>query len=530
MTALNLDFRKDARPWLLAALTGVLLGTAQPKFDWSMLAWVAWVPLLLAVRGQSPKRVFLLAWAAHAVALGITLYWIEVVVRVFGGITPLISWIPLALLVAYTALWMAGAFWWARRVELRYPRLSMYWTVPVFLVAAEWIRGELFTGFPWGHPGYALAGSPTILQIADLASVHGLLFVLAFASTGIAALIERLRTGRGGGPALVAVALAAAAFAYGAWRLEDVRQAIAEAPRATRVGLAQGNIEQHLKWSAEMRKQTVSIYEDLTKAAVADGAEIVFWPETAAPFYFRPMGDGESARIRELARETGAYVLIGAPAAEYRGERLRYLNRAYLIDGEGNTVGRYDKAHLVPFSEYVPLPQVFGWIEKLVPVVGSFAPGKGPDVLAAAGTRFGVLICFESVFPEEARLFVKDGAEFLTVITNDAWFLRTSATWQHIGMAVVRAVENRVPVLQAGNTGVTAVIGADGTMQEPLPIFERGYRVAELPLVRQASLYTAYGDVFAYVTLLLTALTFVPVLRMRRGETASRTTTEIHRG
>jgi apolipoprotein N-acyltransferase len=507
-----------AVPWVLAVATGLLLGAAQPKIDWNILAWFAWIPLILAVRGQSPRRVFLLAYAAHAVAFTILLYWIEVVVRVYGNVPIFFAFIPMAMLVAYCAVWMSLAFWWARKVELRYPRLNMLWTLPVFLTAGEWLRGQVFTGFPWGHGAYSQYRNLEVIQITEVVGVDGVLFLLVAASVGAVALADRLRTGRGGAQALVAVALIAVTLVYGNLRLATVRSELAESKRTVRVGLLQGNIEQAQKWDADFREKTLDIYERLTDVAVAQGAQLVIWPETAAPFYYAHGQRGPSQRLENLARRTATYTLFGAPASEEIDGHRYYRNRAYLLNPAGDLLGHYDKSHLVPFSEYVPLPWLFGWIQKLIPVVGSFAAGENRHVLAVPGARFGVLICYESIFPDEVRRFVQNGADFLTIITNDAWFLRTSAAYQHIGMAVLRAVENRVPVLQAGNTGVTAVIGPDGAMRPALPIFEEDTLVETLTLIRKNTFFTGYGEAFAYATLLFSAITIVLLMPRRRRE------------
>ncbi len=504
-------------PWGAAVATGLLLGLSQPKVDWNLLAWIAWVPLILAVRGQTPGRVFKLAYAAHFVAFAVLLYWIEVVVRVYGGVPIALSWIPMTLLTAYCALFMSVAFWWARRVELAFPRLSMLWTLPVLITAGEWVRGVLFTGFPWGHPAYSQYRLTRVIQMVDITGIDGLLFVLVLASAGIVAAVDYLRTRRNLTPAVTALVVVAAVLLYGNARYSAFRD-VGEGPdRSLKVALLQGNIEQSLKWDDEFRVKTLDIYDRLAREAAGAGAELIIWPETAAPFYFRPGREGESMRLQRLVRDTGVPALIGAPAVEVRNEKPRFLNRAYLLDSEGGLIAWYDKMHLVPFGEYLPLPWAFGWIERLIPAVGNFVPGERRRVLAVPGARFGTLICFESIFPDEARLFVKDGADFLTVITNDAWFLRTSATYQHVSMAVLRAVENRVPVLQAGNTGVTAVIDADGSMREPLAIFEESTMVESIGLQRAPTIYTRYGDVFAYATLILTALSVPAVRRRRKG-------------
>lgn len=520
--------------WILTVVSGLVLGLAQPKVDWGWLAWVAYGPLIYAVRAQPAKRAGQMAYTAAFIAFAIALYWIEVVVRVFGQVPVWLSWIPLLLLCAYCALWPALAVWWARKVEEKLPRLRLVWTLPLLLPAAEWLRGNLFTGFPWAHPAYSQYRYLPLIQIADVLGIEGILFILVLSGSGWVALVDTVCAAAGTQtvdgsrtsavpvrrkadwlPTLAALASVVIMLAYGYLRLDQVRSEMAHS-QTVRVALLQGNIPQDQKWDRAFRTATLDTYAKLTQQAVEAGADIVFWPETAAPFLYEPGADQESARLEGIVRASGAYAIIGAPAAEIRGDRYRSLNRAYLLGPDGTYISHYDKVHLVPFSEYVPLPALFGWVEKLVPVVGNFALGQRRDVLAIPGARFGVLICYESIFPHEVRDFVRNGAGFLSVITNDAWFLRTSATFQHISMAVMRAVENRVPVVQAGNTGVTAAIGPDGTILQALPIFQPGVLTTTVGLGSTPTFYTRYGDVFAYVTLICFVLTGFLVWRADR--------------
>jgi apolipoprotein N-acyltransferase len=502
--------------FLAAIVSGLFLGLSQPKADLWPFAWFAWVPLILVVRGQSPKRVFQLAYAAHLTAFAVSLYWIEVVVRVFGSVPFFLSWIPLALLIGYLAAYGGVAFWGARKLEVLRPGFSMLWALPVFLTASEWLRGNLFTGFPWAHPAYSQYEQLRFIQASDVVGIDGLLFALASASVGIVAAVDIVRARKVAnavavkqsvGILVVATVIVTAAFGYGSWRLQDVRKQMAAADDSVKVALVQGNVDQSQKWDRRFRETTLAKYETHSLAAAEEGANLVIWPETAAPFYFEPQFEDESSlRLVSLSKKMQTYLFFGAPAADYLEGKLRSFNRAYLLNREGTEIASYDKAHLVPFSEYIPLPWMFGWIDKLVPVVGNFATGGKRRALAIPGARFGPLICYESIFPEEVREFVDDGAQMLTIITNDAWFLRTSATYQHISMAALRAAENHVPVLQAGNTGVTAFIAADGSLQASLPIFEEGYLLRDVNLVTINSFYASHGEVFAYLILVVTGL------------------------
>jgi apolipoprotein N-acyltransferase len=284
------------------------------------------------------------------------------------------------------------------------------------------------------------------------------------------------------------------------------------------VAVVQGNIEQDRKWEREYQDATLSRYEALTRKAVAAGAELVVWPETAAPFYFQEAGP-QRRRLLEIGRRNGAFLLFGSPAYAGSGAAARLYNRAYLISPAGTVVGHYDKIRLAPFGEYVPFGRLLFFVDKLVEGIGDFAAGTEYKVLGIPQGRFGVLICYEDIFPDLTRRFVLGGADFLVNITNDAWFGRTSAPYQHLVMAAFRAVENRVPLVRATNTGVSAFIAIDGKIEKRTELFRPAVRVADLawPAVGP-TFYTRRGDVFARLSGLVAAIVLgYGWLRGRRG-------------
>jgi apolipoprotein N-acyltransferase len=291
---------------------------------------------------------------------------------------------------------------------------------------------------------------------------------------------------------------------------------------AVRIGVLQGNIDQGAKWSREWAQRTLAIYERLTREAVAGGAEIVVWPETAVPGSL----DSDLAlrgRIASLAEETGAHLVVGAvgidgfdpisPEPAGPGE-VRFFDSAYLFDASGRSLGRYDKTHLVPFGEYLPLRRLLGSFVRAI-ATGSagrdVTAGKSPRsfVLSGVGAgsgepavTVGVPICYELLFPDLVRRFVGDGAGVLLAITNDAWYGRTGAPYQFLVMTAMRSAEGRVWTARAANTGVSALIDDRGRVREQTRIFERGFLVGNVPVRPPGvddSFYVRHGNVFASV-------------------------------
>ena len=498
---------------LLAALfSGLLLAAAFPKWDLTWLLFVALIPLFWAVPGRSLKDAFglgLLAGLTHFVVL---LYWIVYVTHVHGFLSLPLSIGILLLLAAYLslypALWALGITWGEAR------GLNLIWWGPVLWVSLEFGQTYIISGFPWELLGNGLVPQPIFLQVADLTGVYGLSFLLVLINACLWRLLSPPRARRHRRyPYAVAVGLILMAWlGYGYYRLGDIQQLEAKSPKL-KVAVVQGNIKQGEKWKKEMVTATLERYAELTRKV--KGAQLIVWPETAAPFFFLRTPD-LSAQVQAIAQESGGSLLFGAPAWELTANGENYFNRAYLLSPQGEVLGYYDKAHLVPYGEYVPLRRFMPFIGKMVPMVGDFAEGPvGATVSLPDGVALGPLVCYESIFPNLSRAQVANGAKLLVNITNDAWFGKTAAGYQHLAMAVMRCVENHVCLARAANTGISAFIDARGQILWQSEIYVPEAHALELPLMPGGSLYTKIGDVFAWTCLLLTALTLILARRRR---------------
>jgi len=261
------------------------------------------------------------------------------------------------------------------------------------------------------------------------------------------------------------------------------------------VGIVQGNIDQAIKWDKTTRLATLEIYARLTRQ-VAPGSRLVVWPEAAVPAYlsYEP---GVSEWLTRLAGEVGTPLLVGALDARQDGAATQFLNSAFLVRAEG-LQRRYDKIHLVPFGEYVPLRGLLFFVEAIAAEIGDFTPGRDRVVFPLEGAPFGTVICYEVIFPDLFRGFVREGARLMVNITNDAWFGESSGPIQHLTMVPLRAVENGVAVVRAANTGVSALVGPDGRIGPELGLSRRGFLRVEAPLAGRPTFYTRFGDLFGY--------------------------------
>jgi apolipoprotein N-acyltransferase len=308
-------------------------------------------------------------------------------------------------------------------------------------------------------------------------------------------------------PCGLAVLCLAMIWGYGGWRLQHMSKAVAAASADLGVALLQGDIKQDLKWDEAAREAIFSAYRQLTFEAAADAeVDLIVWPEAATPFFFANDRLFQARQLR-LIEEAGRPLLFGSPTYAREGNQDVMYNSAFLVGPDATVLGRYDKIHLVPFGEYIPLRRLLFFLDKLVEGIGDFRSGEAYTVMAIPQGRLAVLICFEVIFPDLVRHFVRHGAQLLVNITNDAWFGYSPASYQHLSMVVFRAVENRLPIVRAANTGISAVIDPTGRLSQQTDLFVRTWIKARITLAEGgATFYTRWGDLFAYGCVLVTAV------------------------
>ncbi|MBE0616634.1 MAG: apolipoprotein N-acyltransferase [Proteobacteria bacterium] len=281
------------------------------------------------------------------------------------------------------------------------------------------------------------------------------------------------------GAAPVALAGFALAIVAGLWALPDP---VPPPQGELRAAVVQGNIDQGRKWDPAFRRATLETYGSLSRSVSVAGVDLFLWPETAVPLYAQDPSP-ERRGLDALARELGGYLAFGAPAYKRRGSEVEYRNALFLLSPEGVLVGRYDKVHLVPFGEYVPLGRFFPFMKKLVAGAGDFTPGPGvkPFPEEPGLPVLGALVCFEVIFPSFASSLVSAGAQVLLVVTNDGWFGRTPGPYQHLAFAAWRAAEVGAPLLRAANTGVSAAFDGHGRLLRETALNTRDAFTVVLP-------------------------------------------------
>jgi apolipoprotein N-acyltransferase len=494
--------RNEIKAIAAAVLSGLLLTAAFPKIDFDWLAWLALVPLIWILNDIRPGEAFrrgLLTGIVHYLSL---LYWLVPTMVIYGHL-------PSPLAVGILFLFAAGlSFLTLAPMTLIFNLLGrtpgrVLLFFPVTWIAAEFLRSFLFTGFPWELLGYSQYRRLNLIQISDIVGVYGVSALIALANAalflGLLFLLGLRWYGRPVkgrvvlGGLLAAVVAIALSLGYGELRIQQIDRLAQAAPKA-RIAVVQGNIEQSLKWDPAFQFATIDTYVRLSLSTRPQRPDLIIWPESAAPFYF--MAEIPPTRaVMEGVAAAGTDFLIGAPSFRMKGNEAEYFNSAFMVGPGGDLLGKYDKAHLVPFGEYTPYKRYLPFLGKIVEHVGDFVAGPEGRTLAWRGRRLGVLICYESIFPELSRAAVRNGAVLLANITNDAWYGKTAGPYQHYSFAVLRAVENRRAFARAANTGISGFIDPVGRRLEATQLMEEAAVVRELPMLETLTVYTRRGDV-----------------------------------
>jgi len=471
--------------FLSCLLSAVLLTLSFPRIEWAPLAWGALVPLLCALNGQNPWTAFRRAYLCGFLFFFLTLGWF-VYVTYAGAF----------LLVAFLSLYFAFfgmLFVYFQRLAL-IPRifvLASGW------VALEFIRDHLFTGFGWVMLGHSQYKNLLCIQIADKTGVYGVSFLvilvnlLLFETWRARSLLLKAN--------IAVIAILSVVLIYGWWVTGQKKYY-----QMVRVGVVQPNIPLAMDWDEGRKPWIIAKTIQLTQQLRNQNLDLIVWPETSLPGVISdaPFLTNE---IQAAAAGLHTPILIGSIAKEGG----QYYNSAFLIGTDGQMLGRYDKIHLVPFGEYLPLRPILGWVNKFVPL-DDFTSGKTYKIFSMlpSKAKFAVLICFEDTLGYLRRHFAQAGADFLVNMTNDAWFRDTKAPFLHLQAAVFGCVENHRSLVRAANTGVSALVDpwgriiatvSDGNGKET---FVEGTAWAPLPLNHEKTFYTKYGDIFTYLCFL----------------------------
>ena len=481
---------------LWSLFSGILLILSFPRFDLEFLAWFAFIPLFYSIERKGLFESFILGCSTGFIAFLGILYWIIVAVHTYGNVPLILSGFILLLLIVYLSLFIGAFTFLTRLIQIRSGLQTILFT-PFLWVTLEYLRSFFLTGFPWANLGYSQYLNLPFIQMADITGVYGLSFVILLVNATLFWILQQWPKRSFPFREVILTALIFLGFlVYGYTKMRTIDQQIIHQP-TLKVGLVQGNIDQSIKWDESFQRETLKIHERLSFKLAEDRPDLIIWPETATPFFFQDAKEYQPF-VLDIPKRTEAFLLFGSPSYKIKRGRVNHYNSAYLVSPSGDLAGGYDKIHLVPFGEYVPLGEYVS-LGSLGEGIGDFKSGKDIFNFSIPQGKFGVLICFEIIFPDLCRRFVKRGANFLVTLTNDAWFGRTSAPYQHFSIAIFRAVENRVFIARAANTGISGFIDPKGKIIEEGEIFTEEAINGTIRPMKDKTFYTLYGDVFVWI-------------------------------
>ncbi len=523
------------RAWLLAALSGVLQVLVFPRPNLVFLCWICLTPLLVAIlAGQqerlqildpsgrdlgatTPGQGFLLGYLSGIIWYAGSCYWVYDVMHVYGGLAAPVALGILILYCLYLGLYH-GAFGLIVAVLARRSGDSqgrVLALVPFAWVAVELARARV-SGFPWDVLGTAQVDNIPLTGIATVTGVYGLSFGIALVNTAFAAgfLLPPVRR-----RLMLVTSLAAAATLQAGALAHPGPEPVTHTAR-----LVQSNVPilGGSAWTFQYFQQTLAALTELSEQP-GDGLKspeprLIVWPESPTPFFLNDPNFQHA--IMAIASQTRSYVVagsIGVRNTPGREKPSELTNSAAVMSPAGAWVARYDKVHLVPFGEYVPFKSLLTFAQSLTKESGDFSAGTERTVFVLDGHRMGAFICYESVFPDEVRVFADRGAEVFLNISNDGWFGDTGAPFQHLNMARMRAIENRRWLLRGTNTGITGSIDPYGRLVGQAPRHQRIAIDVPYAFRSDTTFYTRHGDLFAYLCAIITVAALLVRFQFRAG-------------
>jgi apolipoprotein N-acyltransferase len=514
---------------LLPASSGVLLTLCFPPFNIWPFVFVFLIPLLISIYYAGNKEEFcsfrdkknfclsksalLKGFVAGFAFFFLLMWWVAPTISQYGNLPIYLSYPVVMILTGYLAVFFAI---WAGFADFllnhnNYKKniykilfLSALW------VLLEWIRGHFLSGLPWGIIAYSLDKFPPFIQTAEIWSVYGISFFIIAFNLLIFFIIFDLNLSKKKKISYFAIILLfwVGLYFYGAYSVNKY-SALFDKNRTIYAGAVQGAIPQDVKWDREFQWHTLDVYAKLSKNIRDNLPEekiFLVYPETAMPFYLQ-----EPTMLRQgiesIPGALNLYLLTGSPYYELDSNKKKNdRNSAFLFKPDRTVAGRHDKYHLVPFAEYIPFGSLLTWTRKFLPTAGDFISGDGVKPITADELKAGVLICFESIFPEISGELAAKGANIITIITNDAWFGKTGAPYQHEQFAVFRAIETRKWVIRSANTGISSIITPFGARTGQTELFKQDVVIAKICLMENKTIWAKYGD---WIPLIFCVIIFI---------------------
>ncbi|HYK89455.1 MAG TPA: apolipoprotein N-acyltransferase [Acidobacteriota bacterium] len=495
---------KNLKLLSLPALSGLLQFCCFPRVGQEHVAWFALVPLIWFVtRSISLREAFLGGLVSGVFAWFGLLIWIPRTLQHYGGVAESLAWTLYILLVCFLSCFPAAASILTRFCIERGGEKYLL-VFPFAWVTLEYLRNYFpFGGFPWLLLGYSQTGSARLIQIADLTGVYGMSFILVWVNAALAWLLLHRVKGAGIWPIAAGLLMVGASAAYG-------RVVLGNWGRSTASCCTVAMLQENLSFDepeAVLTRKFQEGYVQMASRLTPESVDLLILPESPSPLTFQ-YDTSYRDTLKMLARRFRLGMIFNNITYTDGGGEPKYFNSAYFLGRDGQELGRYDKIHLVPFGEYVPLRRLFFFVETISKDVGDFAPGGKHVTVDMGGRRVSSIICFEAVFPELVRHFVREGSELIVNLTNDGWYGDSAAPYQHLSMARWRAVENRRYLLRAANSGISAIIDPTGAVLASTPLLQQAVCEGRFAFRQSLTFYARYGDVAAVLCVIIMIAVF----------------------
>jgi apolipoprotein N-acyltransferase len=472
---------------VLIVISALLMSLAFHPLGLHFLAWFGLVPLLFAIDNVKPRSAFVSGITFGFIFALFSLFWL-IFLQIEANIKVLMMF-GLILMFLYIGLYFGVSLLIANRIGI--------WFLPLVISGLEFLKGLGELGFPWLTLGYTQARYPLIIQQASLYGVYGLSLWLVLFNVSLYKFIKIRQMKY----LTISLFIFVLPLLYGVLRIKKP-----DGEYVT-IGIVQPNIDPNLKFTRAMRDESfnrlIRSSEEcahVSRQETDDSISLIVWPETAIPL-FLTMSDEHQRLVTELTNRINSPLFTGTPLYD-RTTRGVY-NGAVLIEPEQGITQEYRKMHLVPFGEHIPFDRYIPLFRKIDFGEGDYLPGNNFTVFKTNRLTFSCLICFESIFTDLSREFVNRGAQLLVNITNDGWFGKISGPQQHNDMAILRTVENGVPLVRSANTGISMVVDQYGRILEETPLFQEDYIVRSISVTPVRTIYRSIGDVVSILSLII---------------------------
>ena len=495
---------KDILPWIAAVAGGIMAFLGYAGFDHFYLEWICLVPILWAIREQSPSRAFLMGWVAGIVAHGGGFYWIVHMFQQFAGLAWPFAILGLLLIAAANGIVFAT---WAGAIRLitRDTGWNVAWVSPIVWTALEKLWPEIFPNY-LGASQYKLT---LLTQIADITGILGVTFLVVYTNSMIYSVIEGQLNKRPLSlrPVVVFAAVIALVMGYGTVRIHMVDQRAAIAEKLT-VGIVQINREAGEKYNEPSRflREHQEMSREITAATDVD---LIVWPESVCALNL--ITSREGTLPPHVLGNLHTPTLFGAVLRIDQGGKHRFYNSAVLANGMGKILGTYDKMVLVPFGEYIPFGDTFTWLYSWSPYSSRFWPGENEEPLQLGKHLLSVNICYEDIFPGQIRMLMNGGRyhripEAMFNLTDDSWYGNTVEPMEHLALASFRAIEHRRPLVRSTNTGISAIVDPVGRIDHSISQWTKGTLIRLIPMMHGRTVYAVIGDSLGWLCAILVLL------------------------